>query len=65
MARRIEITREIDRLLLRDLPSHRSYYWFQSMAYWNNLQGFYMNFGDNVYNFGKWENVWCKTGQCQ
>ena len=65
LAKRIEITREIDRLLLEDLPSHRSYYWFQSMAHWNNLQEFHMNFGDNVYNFGKWEKVWCKTGQCQ
>lgn len=62
---RIKITREIDRLLLKDLPVHRSYYWQQTMSYWNNLQGWEMNFGDNVYNFGKWERVWCKTGKCQ
>ncbi len=63
--KRIEITRDIDRLLLKDLPVHRSYYWQQTMSHWNNLQGWEMNFGDNVYNFGKWERVWCKTGQCQ
>ncbi len=64
IAKRIEIAREIDRLLLEDAVEQRSYYWFQSMSHWNNLQGWYMNFGDNVYNFGRWEEVWCRTGNC-
>jgi peptide/nickel transport system substrate-binding protein len=64
IAKRIEIAREIDRLLLEDAVEQRSYYWFQSMSHWNNLQGWHMNFGDNVYNFGRWEEVWCRTGNC-
>ncbi len=64
IAKRIELTRQIDRLLLEDGVEQRSYYWFQSMSHWNNLQDFHMNFGDNVYNFGRWEKVWCKTGNC-
>ena len=64
IAKRIEIAREIDRLLLEDAVEQRSYYWFQSMSHWNNLQGWHMKFGDNVYNFGRWEEVWCRTGNC-
>ena len=64
IAKRIDLTRQIDRLLLEDGVEQRSYYWFQSMSHWNNLQGWHMNFGDNVYNFGRWEEVWCRTGNC-
>ncbi len=64
IAKRIELARQIDRLLLEDAKEQRSYYWFQSMSHWNNLQAWEMNFGDNVYNFGRWERVWCKTGNC-
>lgn len=64
VARRVEITRKMERILLQDIPDDRGYYWTSSMGYWNRLQKFPPIAGTSVYNFGKLEQVWCKGGKC-
>jgi peptide/nickel transport system substrate-binding protein len=62
--KRSEITRKMERILLQDLPDDRGYYWMSSMGYWNRVQNWPPISGTTVYNFGKFEQVWCKGGKC-
>jgi peptide/nickel transport system substrate-binding protein len=64
ITRRIELTREIERLFLEDPPDHRTYYWWQAMAHWEGLRNWHMVLGDTVFNFGRLERVWCDGGRC-
>ena len=51
-------------ILLQDLPDDRGYYWTSSMGYWNRVQEWPPVAGTTVYNFGKFERVWCRGGKC-
>jgi peptide/nickel transport system substrate-binding protein len=62
--RRVEITRRMERLLLQDVPDDRGFYWKSAMAYWNRVQQWPPIRGTTVYNFGKFEQVWCQGGKC-
>jgi ABC-type transport system substrate-binding protein len=64
VAKRVEITRKMERILLQDIPDDRGYYWVSSMGYWNGVQKWPPIAGTTVYNFGKFEQVWCKGGKC-
>ncbi|GBD11223.1 Heme-binding protein A [bacterium HR23] len=64
-AKRALLTRQLERILLEDVPDLRTYYWVSAMAYWNRVQGWRLTTGDQVYNFRHLETVWCKGGQCQ
>jgi hypothetical protein len=46
------------------VPDDRGYYWMSSMGYWNRVQNWPQVTGTMVYNFGKFEQVWCKGGRC-
>ena len=35
---RAEITRQMERMLLQDIPSDRGFYWKSAMAYWNRVK---------------------------
>jgi peptide/nickel transport system substrate-binding protein len=61
---RAEITRQMERLLLQEVPDDRGFYWKSAMAYWNRVQQWPPIMGTTVYNFGKFEQVWCQDGQC-
>jgi hypothetical protein len=54
----------MDRILLTDIPDDRGYYWKASMGYWNRVQQWPVIAGAGVYNFGKFEQVWCTGGKC-
>jgi ABC-type transport system substrate-binding protein len=62
--KRAEITRQMERLLLQDIPSDRGFYWKSAMAYWNHVKQWPPVQGTTVYNFGKFEQVWCLSGRC-
>ena len=62
--KRAEITRQMERLLLQDIPSDRGFYWKSAMAYWNRVKQWPPLQGTTVYNFGRFEQVWCKDGKC-
>ncbi|HEX2276056.1 MAG TPA: ABC transporter substrate-binding protein [Candidatus Tectomicrobia bacterium] len=62
--KRAEITRRMERLLLQDVPDDRGFYWKSAMAYWNRVQQWPPIQGTTVYNFGKFEQVWCQGGMC-
>ena len=62
--KRVEITRKMERILLAEMPDDRGYYWKSSMGYWNRVQNWPPLLGTTVYNYGKFEQVWCKGGQC-
>jgi peptide/nickel transport system substrate-binding protein len=62
--KRAEITRKMERILLEDIPDDRGYYWKSSMGYWNRVQNWPPLLGTTVYNYGKFEQVWCQGGQC-
>src|SRR5215831_12850711 len=62
--KRTEITRQMEHILLRDIPDDRGFYWKSAMAYWNRVQQWPPMQGTTVYNFGKFERVWCKDGKC-
>jgi peptide/nickel transport system substrate-binding protein len=62
--KRIDITRKMERILLRDIPDDRGYYWKSTMGYWNRVQQWPPLQGTTVYNFGKFEQVWCQDGRC-
>ena len=62
--KRVEITRKMERILLHDIPDDRGYYWTSSMGYWNRVQKWPPIAGTTVYNFGKFEQVWCQNGKC-
>ena len=62
--KRAEITRQMERILLRDIPDDRGFYWKSAMAYWNRVKQWPPLQGTTVYNFGKFERVWCLDGKC-
>lgn len=62
--KRIEIVRKMERILLEEIPDDRGYYWKSSMGYWNRVQKFPPLQGTTVYNYGKFEQVWCQGGKC-
>jgi peptide/nickel transport system substrate-binding protein len=62
--KRSEITRQMERLLLQDVPDDRGFYWKSAMAYWNRVKQWPPIQGTTVYNFGKFEQVWCQGGKC-
>ena len=64
VGKRAEITRKMERILLQDIPDDRGYYWNSSMGYWNRVQQWPPVGGTTVYNFGKFEQVWCQGGKC-
>jgi peptide/nickel transport system substrate-binding protein len=62
--KRAEITHQMERILLRDIPDDRGFYWKSAMAYWNRVKQWPPLQGTTVYNFGKFERVWCQDGRC-
>jgi peptide/nickel transport system substrate-binding protein len=62
--KRAEITRQMEHILLKDIPDDRGFYWKSAMAYWNNVKHWPPVRGTTVYNFGKFEQVWCQNGKC-
>jgi peptide/nickel transport system substrate-binding protein len=64
LQKRVEITRRMERLLLRDVPDDRGFYWKSAMAYWNRVKQWPPIQGTTVYNFGRFEQVWCQGGRC-
>ena len=62
--KRAEITRQMEHILLRDIPDDRGFYWKSAMAYWNRVKQWPPVQGTTVYNFGKFEQVWCQDGKC-
>jgi peptide/nickel transport system substrate-binding protein len=62
--KRAEITRKMERILLEDIPDDRGYYWKSSMGYWNRVKNWPPLLGTTVYNYGKFEEVWCQGGRC-
>ena len=62
--KRAEITRQMEHILLRDIPDDRGFYWKSAMGYWNRVQQWPPIQGTTVYNFGKFEQVWCQGGKC-
>ncbi len=63
--KRIEMTHEIERILLADLPDQRPYYWWQATLHWNNVQSWEMRLADWTYNHDRLESTWCTGGQCR
>jgi peptide/nickel transport system substrate-binding protein len=64
VAKRAEIIRQIEHILLRDIPDDRGFYWQSAMGYWNRVQHWPPIQGTTVSNFGKFEQVWCQGGKC-
>lgn len=62
--KRAEITRKMEHILLRDVPDDRGFYWKSAMAYWDRVKQWPPIRGTTVYNFGKFEQVWCQGGRC-
>jgi ABC-type transport system substrate-binding protein len=63
-AKRVELTRKMERVLLHDLPDDHGHDWLSTMGYWNRVQKWPPITGTMVYNFGKFEQVWCQGGKC-
>lgn len=62
--KRAEMTRQMEHILLQEVPDDRGFYWKSAMAYWNRVQHWPPVRGTTVYNFGKFEQVWCQDGKC-
>ncbi len=62
--KRAEITRKMERILLEEIPDDRGFYWKSSMGYWNKVQNWPPLLGTTVYNYGKFEQVWCQGSRC-
>ena len=62
--KRAEITRQMEHLLLQDVPDDRGFYWKSAMGYWNRVKQWPPIVGTTVFNFGKFEQVWCQGGKC-
>jgi len=62
--KRAEITRQMERILLQDVPDDRGFYWKSAMGYWNRVKQWPSIHGTTVFNFGKFEQVWCQGGKC-
>jgi len=54
----------MEHILMRDIPDDRGFYWKSAMAYWNRVKQWPPMQGTTVYNFGKFEQVWCLGGKC-
>ncbi|MBI4336714.1 MAG: ABC transporter substrate-binding protein [Chloroflexi bacterium] len=63
--RRVQLNREIEKLLLADIPEDRGYFWWSAMAYWGRVQNWVQVTGVTVYSFSRLEQVWCREGRCQ
>src|SRR2546426_2908653 len=59
--KRAEITRQMERLLLQDVPDDRGFYWKSAMGYWNRVKQWPPIHGTTVFNFGKFERVSCQS----
>lgn len=64
MTKRADLTRKMERILLQDIPDDRGYYWKSTMGYWNRVKQWPPIQGTTVYNFGRFEQVWCQDGKC-
>ena len=64
LQKRIDLTHQIERILLEDLPDQRPYYWWQATLHWNNVQSWEMKLADWTYNHDRLESTWCTNGQC-
>jgi peptide/nickel transport system substrate-binding protein len=62
--KRAEITRQMEHMLLKDIPDDRGFYWKSAMGYWNRVKQWPPIHGTTVFNFGKFEQVWCQGGKC-
>jgi peptide/nickel transport system substrate-binding protein len=62
--KRAEITHKMERILVQEVPDDRGFYWKSAMAYWNRVKQWPPLQGTTVYNFGKFEQVWCQGGRC-
>lgn len=62
--KRAEITHKMEHILLKDMPDDRGFYWKSAMAHWNRLQKWPPIHGTTVYNYGRFEQVWCQDGRC-
>ncbi|MBM3224346.1 MAG: ABC transporter substrate-binding protein [Candidatus Tectomicrobia bacterium] len=62
--KRAEITRKMEHILLKDIPDDRGFYWKSAMAYWNRVKQWPPIQGTTVFNYGKFEQVWCQGGKC-
>jgi len=62
--KRAEITRKMEPILLQDVPDDRGFYWKSAMGYWNRVKQWPPIHGTTVFNFGKFEQVWCQDGKC-
>jgi ABC-type oligopeptide transport system substrate-binding subunit len=62
--KRAALTRQMERLLLQDVPDDRGFYWMSAMAYWNRVQHWPPVHATTVFNFGKFEQVWCQGARC-
>jgi peptide/nickel transport system substrate-binding protein len=62
--KRAEITRQMEHIALRDIPDDRGFYWKSAMGYWNRVKQWPPINGTTVFNFGKFEQVWCQGGKC-
>jgi peptide/nickel transport system substrate-binding protein len=62
--KRVEILHQMERILLKDIPDDHGYYWKSTMGYWNRLKDWPPVLGTTVYNFGRFERVWCQEGRC-
>lgn len=62
--KRADIIRKMERILMQDIPDDRGFYWKSSMGYWNRVKEWPPMRGTTVYNFGKFEKVWCQAGKC-
>jgi len=62
--KRAEITRQMERILLQDIPDDRGFYWKSAMGYWNRVKQWAPIHGTTVFNFGKFEQIWCQEGKC-
>ena len=65
LQKRIDLTHQIERLLLEDLPDHRPYYWWQATLHWDNVQSWEMKLADWTYNNDRLESTWCLEGKCR
>ena len=62
--KRAEITRQMEHIVLRDIPDDRGFYWKSAMGYWNRVKQWPPIHGTTVFNFGKFEQVWCQGSKC-
>jgi peptide/nickel transport system substrate-binding protein len=62
--KRAEITHKMEHMLLKEVPDDRGFYWKSAMGYWNRVQQWPPIHGTTVFNFGKFEQTWCRGGKC-